>query len=577
MILHVALGVFVLLAFGKAQTNENETGDEQHDLVPCSCEEEAAMIESLLEDVGRKAREKDSVVSEMRLEFEQIEQEKAKEFAATLAQRDAGISELRAKVLKCNETSAEYVNKTRIQIQNQRDEIIQLEKEAKRMELKFNESLKGVRLELETREDILKSLGNVLMVESNENLLEKVKEISLVASRVGQEDNHSEDADPGEGNKAAAARLEEMGRDHDNLKDELQRVRQELEDVRRQSLENISQIQGEGQVFASNVSELIDELVACRTGGKEMGILGESKEKMLDVMQKLNEEVRACRNGSWEQGTESNIEDGKNEVEENSQLNDLVNQLESCSGRLLQAENETQVLVERLNEEPPLLHQVESILSGLQGMEGELKGLGEEDSEQKNEIHEENVTFVEIVKHLSDALIIGRELAGLNSNLTDIQQPVADVQQDIRESSHSDADKGTHVTKPAEEDKEKEMQIEMNVDTEGQVSAFAPDDSLLQSRIAELEEELVACHDELHNISQEELFNNESQIDDEDILRASTDSPVEEEEEKVTSDYKGLSTFIGDVLAIGVNIASTGMCESSSLWKGVVCVCVVHG
>ncbi len=561
VILQVALGVLVLLAFGKAQTNENEAGDEQHDLVPCSCEEEAAMIESLLEDVGRKAREKDSVVSEMRLEFEQIECEKAEEFASTLAQRDTDISELRTKVLKFNETSGDMVKnviKTNIQIQSQRDEIVELEKEAKRMELEFEESLKGVRLELETSENILKALGDVLMVD-NENLLEKVKEMSLLASHVQliEENNHSEDADPGEGNKAP--RPEEMGDDHDDLKGELQRVQQELDDVRWQSLEEVSRIQGKGQAFVSHVSELIDELVACRTGEKEMGILGGSRE-MLDAMQKLNEEVKACRHGSWEQGTESNMEDRKNEVQ-NLQLDNLVSQLESYSGRLLQVENETQVLVELLNEETPLLHQAESLLSGLQGLEGELKGWqeGEEDSEQ-NETRK-NVG-AEIVKHLSDALIIGRELAGLNSNLTDIQL-VADVQ-DIGGSSHSNADKGMHVAKPREEDIERERQerIEMNVDTQGQVS-FSPDDDSLQSRIAELEEELVACRekDELHSVRQE-LFNDS--LIDEDIL-TSTDSVEEELQQpeksynSFTSDYKSLSTFIGDVLAVGASLASTGM------------------
>ncbi len=603
ILLQVALGVLALLAFGKAQTNENEVevDEQQHDLVvpPCSCEEEAAMIESLLEDVG----EKDLTISKMQVKFEQILDEKAKEFDATLVERDEDISALRAKLSEVNESDKNYVHDLEANLQSQKDKIIELEKETKSKELELEESLNAVKLKLEMSEDILKALCDVLMVDNDENLLEKAKEISLLASRMAliDDNNHSLDDDnQTEGNKEEGDE-EVVDDDHEDLKDELHRVQQELADVRRQSLEEASHVQDKWKGFVLNVTELVDELTACRTTGeKEMGrIFSGDEEEMLDALRKLKEELNACHNSVQveEQGTESKMDHEDDEVQ-NLQLDNLKSELESCraecdaeiaelSKRLLREEedknqDENQVLAERQNDtllHDALLRQAESLLYGLQDLEGELEGLQEGGGSSQNETRENAAQFF---KHLLNALTIGRELAGLSGNLTDIQL-VADVQDMMEESSYSNKDKDVHDAEPKEEeDIERESQervVEMEVDSQGH--AASPDESLI-SRIAELEEELVTYRekDELQNIHQEYL--DTPPLFDEDILGGSTD-PIEEEEElhqpetksytSSTPDYKGLSTFIGDVLTIGASLASTGMkntcvgiCKSCVKW-----------
>ncbi len=590
ILLQVALGVFALLAFGKAQANGNEVevDEQQHDLVvpPCSCEEEAAMIESLLEDVG----EKDSAISKMQVKFEQIQHEKAQEFDATLAERDEDISALRAKLSEVNESDKNYVHELEANLQSQTDKIIELEKETKSKELELEESLNAVKLKLETSEDILKALRDVLMVDNDEKLLETAKEISLLASRTAlvDDNNHSLDNDNRtEGNKEVGDE-EVVDDDNEDLKDELHRVQQELADVIRQSLKEVSHVQDKWKGFVLNVTELVDELTVCRTTGeKEMErIFHGDEEEILNALRKLNEEVNACHNSVQveEQGTESKTDHEDDEVQ-NSHLDTLKSELKSCraecnaeiaelSKRHLRGEesknqdDENQVLAERQDDTllyDTLLRQAESLLYGLQGLEGEFEGLQEGEGSSQNETRE---NAVEIVKWLSNALIIGRELAGLNGNLTDIQL-VTDVQNMMEESSYSNEDKDVHDAEPKEEEyierESQEHMVEMEVIS--QRCATLTNESLI-SRIAELEVELVICRekDEPQNIHEEDL--DTPPLLDGDILGGSTGPIVVEEElrqpEKKlytssTPDYKGLSTFIDDVLTIGASLASTGM------------------
>ncbi len=579
MLLHVALGYLGLLAFGKAQINEPtevEVDDQQHDLVdepPPSYEEAAAMIESLLDDVG----EKESEISNMRIEIQRIQQENAEEVDYALAERDNEILKLRAKLSEVNETE-NYLRKLEANLQSQKDKIMQLEEEPKSKELELEESLNTVRLKLETYETILKDLRGVLVVDNDEELLEAVTELSLNASRMAPVDinNDSLDSDGRtEGNK------EVIDGNREDLEDDLRRAQEELANM----MEEASLVQNKWKGFVVNVTDLVSELAACRTGEKEMdrAVHGD-EEEILTVLKKLSEEVNTCQvEEQKEKESKMDHEDGE---EKNFQLDNMKSELESCrseckaeiaelSKRLLPKEedkNEDEVLAE--HQDSTLLQQAESLLYGLKNLEGELEGLQEgKESSSQNEARE---NVAQIVKQLSNALIIGRELADLNGSFPDFQL-VAYVQDMTEESSSSSSGEDEDVVYDVEPKEEKEEEIEreiqeehvveVEVDSQGHTTS-QPNESLL-SRIGELEEELVKCREkyELQSILD---HRNTSPPFDENILVGSTDPIPEDEEEELhkpekqtytssTPDYRGLSTFIGDTLTIGSSLASTGM------------------
>ncbi len=594
-VLQVTLGILtLLLAFCKAQANENKTGDEQqYDVVlPYSCEEEVAMIESLLEDIGQKAREKDSAVLEMQEKFEQAQHSKEEQFNVTLAQRDKDISELQAKLVESEELlkivpplsvtlaqrdkdiselqaklveSEELLNAMEAQLQPKESEIMELKHKSLDMESALG-TLEDTMADLDTSLDILDALRDILMVDDDEKIVGRVKEI-LLASRVPlyeeKSDDHAGDSVPGEGSKAPPSEEVLEGQD------ELQRVKQELIDVKRWSSDEISHIESREHAFFFNVSELVHEMVACRTGEKDMGVLEGYREKTLDVLQKLSEEVKACHDipdslqtrhaEGEEEGTETKM---GHDYECRNVSDYLMRDLTTCkeevvslSECIVSLKDENRVLLERPSEF--LLNQTESLLSGLEALKVEHNEESQEVGENSMEV-ETRKRAAEIVKQLHDALIVGQKLAGLNSNL--IATPLVEDVQDMEESSYSD--KGIHA-EPNEEERGRQEQIEMEVDFKGHISNET--DSLLY-RLAELEEELVACREkaELQNVHEDHP--DIPHVEDEVVVTCANAS-VEDELYKPgkktytspTPDYNSLSTFIDDALTIGASLASRGM------------------